>query len=157
VALVAPGLRDDEAQIGVDHPLLGLEVTALDALGQLDLFRRCEQRVYARPAQEKLERLGGADALQLCSLQTVSGMRAAAPVLPAISLGRVGPERPLGLVWVDFVIATDALSAVAMGVITLQFLSPLIDKVRCTSNYSIVRCPSNLGLAQDFRDSRLGG
>ena len=45
------------------------------------------------------------------------------PVLPAIALRSMGPEDPLGLVWVDFVIATDAW-AVAM-VMTLQFLSPL--------------------------------
>jgi hypothetical protein len=40
LALVAAGVRDDEAQVRVDHALLGLEVAALDALGELDLLAR---------------------------------------------------------------------------------------------------------------------
>ena len=41
--LVAPGDRDDEAQVVVDEPLLGGEVAALDALGQLELLGSGEQ------------------------------------------------------------------------------------------------------------------
>src|SRR5205807_10364111 len=33
VALVAPRLRDDQPQVGIDHPLLRLDAAALDALG----------------------------------------------------------------------------------------------------------------------------
>jgi hypothetical protein len=126
VALVAPGLRDDKPEVGVDHAFLGLEVTSLDPLGQLNLLGRGEQRVDAGPTQEELKRLGSADrALELGCLQTIAGMGGTPPVLPTIALRRMGPEDPLGLVWVDFVIATDARGAVAMGVMTLQFLSPL--------------------------------
>ena len=57
VALIAPRLRDDEPQVRVDHPLLGLEVTALDPLGELDLLGRRQQRVHAGLAHEQLERL----------------------------------------------------------------------------------------------------
>src|SRR5205823_7491879 len=37
VALVLLRDRDDEPEVGVDHLLLGLQVAALDALGELDL------------------------------------------------------------------------------------------------------------------------
>jgi hypothetical protein len=63
----------------------------------------------AGPAQEELKRLGSADrALQLGLLEPVAGMGGPPPVLPAVALRRMGPEDPLGLVWIDFVIATDA-------------------------------------------------
>jgi hypothetical protein len=55
MSLVAAGLRDHEAQVRVDHPFLGLEVAALDALGQLNLLGRSQQRVQTRLAQEELE------------------------------------------------------------------------------------------------------
>ena len=59
LALVLLGDRDDEAQVGVDHPLLGLEVALLDALGQLDLLVRGQQRVAADLVEEQLEGVGG--------------------------------------------------------------------------------------------------
>jgi hypothetical protein len=142
--LIAPGLRDDQPEVRVDHPLLGLEVTALDPLGELDLLSRREQGVDPGPAQEQLERLGGAKGARLGDLQAVAGMRGAPPVLAAVALGRMSPKDPLGLVYIGFVIATNAGGAIAMGVMTLQFCLRCVDKVRCTSNYSIVRCPSNL-------------
>jgi hypothetical protein len=43
MALVPPGDGDDKAQVGIDEPVLGHEVTALDALGQLDLLGRLQQ------------------------------------------------------------------------------------------------------------------
>ena len=60
-ALVAVvlGDRDDEAQVRLDHPLLGLHVAALDLLGELDLLRGGQQRVPAGLAEEELERVGG--------------------------------------------------------------------------------------------------
>jgi hypothetical protein len=51
--------RDDEAQVGLDHPLLGLHVAALDPLRQLDLLGRRQERVAAGLAQEELERVSG--------------------------------------------------------------------------------------------------
>src|SRR5256884_2832245 len=46
-ALVAVvlGDRDDQAQVGLDHPRLRLHVALLDLLGQLDLLRSEERRV----------------------------------------------------------------------------------------------------------------
>src|SRR4029453_16297565 len=57
VALVALRDRDDQAQVGVDHPVLRLEVALLDALRELDLLRRGEQRVAAGVVEEELERV----------------------------------------------------------------------------------------------------
>jgi hypothetical protein len=58
VALVALGDRDDEAEVGVDHPLLRGEVAALDALGERDLVRGRQQLVPAGLVEEELERIG---------------------------------------------------------------------------------------------------
>ena len=57
VALVAARLRDDQSQVGVDHPVLGLQVAALDALGQLDLLRGGQQLVHAGLPEEQIQRL----------------------------------------------------------------------------------------------------
>src|SRR5439155_13604764 len=58
-AVPAVALRDvdDQAEVGVDHPLLGSSVAALDALRERDLFRRRQQRVAADLVQEQLERV----------------------------------------------------------------------------------------------------
>ena len=53
--LVAAGLRDDEPEVRVDHPVLGVDVAALDALGQLDLLGRRQQRVARRLVEEDLQ------------------------------------------------------------------------------------------------------
>src|SRR3954464_4154948 len=58
MALVPAGDGDDEAQSGIDEPVLGEEVTALDALGELDLLRRLQELVAVRLLQELLERVG---------------------------------------------------------------------------------------------------
>jgi hypothetical protein len=123
MSLIAPGLRYDQPEVGVDHPLLGLEVSALDPLGELDLLGCGEQRVDPSPAQEELERIRRAIA-QLGGLQTLAGVRTAPPVLPGISLRRPGPSGPLRLGCIGFMIATRAWGAVAMG-ISIQFLSPV--------------------------------
>ena len=47
--------RDDEAQIALDHPPLGLHVPALDPLGELDLVRGGEERMAPDLAQKELE------------------------------------------------------------------------------------------------------
>ena len=53
VSLVALRDRDHEPQVGVDHPLLGRGVTALDPLGQRDLFGCGEQRKATGPVHEQ--------------------------------------------------------------------------------------------------------
>src|SRR5689334_18653059 len=58
--LVALGDRDHQAQVGVDHALLGLAVATLDALRERDLLRRGEQRVAAGAVHEERERIGRA-------------------------------------------------------------------------------------------------
>ncbi len=55
LALVLPCDRDHQTQVGVDHPLLGREIAALDALGELDLIGSGQQRVPARFVEEELE------------------------------------------------------------------------------------------------------
>ena len=59
LALVLLRDRDDEAQVRVDHALLGLEVALLDALGQLHLLVGGEQRIAADLVEEELQRVGG--------------------------------------------------------------------------------------------------
>ena len=59
VALVALRDRDDEAQVGVDHPLLGRAVAALHALCERDLVGCGQQRVPADLVQEQLQRVAG--------------------------------------------------------------------------------------------------
>ena len=54
---VVLGDGDDQSQVGLDHPLLGLHVAALDALRELDLLRSGEQLMPAGFAQEELERV----------------------------------------------------------------------------------------------------
>ena len=56
--LVALGDRDDEPEVRVDHPLLRLEVAALDPLRQLDLLGRGQQRIAADLVEEELEAVG---------------------------------------------------------------------------------------------------
>ncbi len=51
--------RDDEAQVRLDHLLLGTVVAALDALGELDLLGCSEQVDLADVLQEELQRVGG--------------------------------------------------------------------------------------------------
>ena len=58
VALIALRDRDDEAEVRIDHPLLRRQVTALDALRELDLLRRGEQREAAGVAHQQPERIG---------------------------------------------------------------------------------------------------
>ena len=56
-AEVALGDRDDEAQVGLDHGLLGAHVAALDALGELHLLLGRQQRDAADGAQVQAQRV----------------------------------------------------------------------------------------------------
>jgi len=51
---------DDEAQVRVDHALLGRAVAALDLLGELDLLGCGEQLVVAELVHEQVERVDAA-------------------------------------------------------------------------------------------------
>ena len=57
-ALVLLGDRDDQAQVRVDHALLGLEVAALDPAREVDLLVGRQQPVAADLVQEQLQRVG---------------------------------------------------------------------------------------------------
>src|ERR671914_319804 len=98
VALVLLGERDDEAQVRVDHALLGLEVAALDSLRQLDLLLGREQRVAAHVAQEELQRVARHDH-ELVVVVGRAGRGAVAAVVLYLDPARLHPlvER-LGLV-----------------------------------------------------------
>src|SRR3954470_19324173 len=58
MALVPAGDGDDEAQVGIDEPVLGKEVAALDALCELDLLCGLQELEAIRPLKELLERVG---------------------------------------------------------------------------------------------------
>jgi hypothetical protein len=60
VPAVARGDRDDEAQVRIDHALLGGEIAALDALREGDLLGGCQERVAPDLGEEEVERVGRA-------------------------------------------------------------------------------------------------
>ena len=78
VALVALGDRDDEAEVGVDHPFLGLLISTLDPLGELELLPRRQQRIASHLVEEELERVGGR------SRKVAVGIRDLARLLPTV-------------------------------------------------------------------------
>src|SRR5437763_7746983 len=82
--LVAPCLRHHQAKVRVDHPLLGLEIAALDPLRQLDLLGRRQQGIAPRLGEELLERLADC-ALLLASAFALRGR--CAPALPGVGSG----------------------------------------------------------------------
>jgi hypothetical protein len=93
-ALVAVvlGDRDDQAQVGLDHLLLGVEVAALDALGEVDLLLRGQQPDLADVLQEQLKGVGGHVRAQV---QRLGGLAARALVGRALDLvggGRGGVD-----------------------------------------------------------------
>src|SRR4051812_4071443 len=55
---VVLGDGDDEPEVRLDHLLLGIEIAALDALGEVDFLLRCEEPDLADVLQEQLERVG---------------------------------------------------------------------------------------------------
>ena len=54
---IALGNRHDEAQVGLNHLALGAHVALLDALGQVDLLARAEQRHAADLPQVEAQRV----------------------------------------------------------------------------------------------------
>ncbi len=57
VAIVL-GDRDDQPQVGLHHLLLGIEIAALDPLGQIDLLLSGQQTHLADVLEEQLQRVG---------------------------------------------------------------------------------------------------
>src|SRR4051794_34435612 len=84
-ALVAVvlGDRDDQTEVGLDHLLLRVEVTALDALRELDLLGGGEQADLADVLEEQLQGIGGHVRLQVERLLAL----AAALAVGALVLG----------------------------------------------------------------------
>ena len=58
MSLVALRDRHHEPEVRVDHRVLGLLISALDALRELDLLRGGEERITTRLVEEELERIG---------------------------------------------------------------------------------------------------
>ena len=50
--------RDDQPEVRLDHLLLGVQVAALDPLGEIDLLLRRQQPHLADVLQEQLQRIG---------------------------------------------------------------------------------------------------
>src|SRR4051812_43119491 len=65
---VAAGHVDHEPQVRSDHPILRVEIAALDALGELDLLCGREQRILGGLLEEQLQRLEVAGQLFLLRL-----------------------------------------------------------------------------------------
>ena len=158
VTLIAPGLRDDEPEVRVDHPLLGGKVTALDPLGELGLLSRGQQRVDAGLTHEQLERLERACApigvVVRTSTGLGAGMRTPPAGLPSIrgsrpTLGRARAEAPGGFVFAGPGGSVRSSSKFSNAI-------PLSSIVRYRSNYSIVRRSSN-DLFEVFRRRRICG
>ena len=58
LVLVAARVGGDQTQVGVDEQFLGVQVAALDSLGELDLLRGREQGVAARVREQLVDGLG---------------------------------------------------------------------------------------------------
>jgi hypothetical protein len=101
VALILLRDRDDEAEVGVDHQILGVLVAALDALCELDLLGSREQLVTPGLVQEQLQRVGGHDREVAVHVGPFDGIRARAVVgqgdVPLLEL----LEESCGLLFVE--------------------------------------------------------
>jgi hypothetical protein len=93
-ALVAVvlGDRDDEAEVGLDHLLLGVEVAALDPLGQVDLLLCGQQADLADVLEEQLQGVG-----RHVRLEVQRRLRLAAAALVGSALDLGGGERRIDL------------------------------------------------------------
>jgi hypothetical protein len=110
VALIALGDGDDEPEVRVDHALLRLAVAALDALRELDLLLRCQQRIAAGLVEEELQRIRRRVGEITVDVGCGRGLRTAAVVL------QVDPA-PLDLL----------VKALHVVVVELERLSDLVE------------------------------
>ena len=123
--LVAVALRDrdDEAKVGLDHLLLGVEVPALDPLGETDLFLGGEQPQLADVLQEQLKRIGGH-----VRPQVLRSLRLATATLVRVSLElpRRHPRVEL-LDELDLGALQEAVEVLDVGLVELQLADRLGD------------------------------
>ena len=56
---------DDETQVRLDHPLLGVETATLDPLGEIDLFAGAQQSRLADVIEEQLQPVGSPVRLEI--------------------------------------------------------------------------------------------
>ena len=102
-ALVAVVLcdRDDESEVRLDHLLLGVEIAALDPLGEADFLLRRQQPSLPDVLHEQLKRIGGHFRLEIKRRPRVP---------PAAPVGRgLGLEARCGG-WVDFLDQLDFIA-----------------------------------------------
>ena len=85
---VVLGDRDHQAQVGLDHLPLGVDVAALDPSGQVDLLLGAEQPDLADLFEEQLQRIG-----RHVGLQVERGPGLAAPALIRRALHLIGERR----------------------------------------------------------------
>jgi hypothetical protein len=100
--LVALGVGDDEPQVGVDEPLLGLQVAALDALCQVDLLFLGQEGMAPHLAQQQLHRVGRG----LRELVVAVGGRRGVP--PAV-VAQLDPTLPQAVMKLVDVLAVEVL------------------------------------------------
>ena len=84
--------RDDEAQVGLDHLLLGVEIAALDPLGETDLLLRCQQTHLGDVLHQQLKGIG-----RHVRLQIERRLRLAPPALLRRALKLRRSERRIDL------------------------------------------------------------
>ena len=117
-ALVAVvlGDRDDQAQVGLDHLLLGVEVAALDPLGQVDLLLRGQQPHLADVLEEQLQGVGRHVRLEV---ERGLGLAPAALVGRALHLG--GRRRRVDLLdELDLGLLEEAVQLLDVGLVEVQ-------------------------------------
>ena len=114
---VVLGDRDDQAQVRLDHLLLGVEVAALDPLGEVDLLLGGEQAHLADVLEEQLQRVGGHVRLEV---QRRFGFAPAALVGRALDLRRGGDRRVDVLDELDLGPLEEAVELFDVGLVEVQ-------------------------------------
>ena len=118
-ALVAVvlGDRDDQAQVGLDHLLLGVEIAALDALGEVDLLLRGQQAHLADVLQEQLQRVGRHVRLEV---ERRFRFAPAAPVGRTLDCARGGDRRVDVLDELDLGALEEAVQLFDVGLVEVE-------------------------------------
>ena len=118
-ALVAVvlGDRDDEPEVRLDHLLLGVEVAALDALGEVDLLLRGEQPRLADVLQEQLEAVRGH-----VRLEVDRGLLAAALAIDRTLLLGAVLERGVVLDQLDLGLFEEAVELLDVALVQVDLL-----------------------------------
>src|SRR3954451_15732970 len=119
-ALVAVvlGDRDDEAEVGLDHLLLGVEVAPLDALGEIDLLLGGQQADLADVLQEELKGVGRHVRPQV---ELRLGLAPAPLVGRALDLRRGGVDGRILLDELDLALLEELLELLDVGLVEVEF------------------------------------